>query len=110
MEYDTVSGKYAEFIETEVLPRIAKDYNVKFTKDPEGRATMGAAPAGRARSRWHGFIPELYRRVLTYSGTYVNQQSPENPQYAARGVGISRASDSPKRAQAAARLAGSRRE
>ena len=26
------------------------------------------------------FRPDLYHRVLTYSGTYVNQQSPTNPQ------------------------------
>ena len=31
---------HTTFIETEVLPRIAKDYNLKFTTDPEGRATM----------------------------------------------------------------------
>src|SRR6185436_20694185 len=39
LEYDTVSGVYTEFIESEVLPRITKDYGVAFTKDPEGRAT-----------------------------------------------------------------------
>ena len=43
LEYDTVSGKYAEFIENEVLPRVARDYHVAFTKDPEGRATMGCS-------------------------------------------------------------------
>src|SRR6266516_706395 len=43
LEYDTVTEKYTTFIETEVLPRIARDYNVKFTTDPEGRATMGGS-------------------------------------------------------------------
>src|SRR5207237_532961 len=37
LEYDTMSGKYAEFVETEVLPRVEKEANVKLTKDPEGR-------------------------------------------------------------------------
>ena len=41
LEYDTMSGKYAEFVETEVLPRVTKEANVRLTKDPEGRATMG---------------------------------------------------------------------
>ncbi|MEI9962487.1 MAG: hypothetical protein WDM76_15620 [Limisphaerales bacterium] len=31
------------FIETEVLPKIERDYHVKFTSDPEGRATMGGS-------------------------------------------------------------------
>ena len=43
LEYDTVSDRYATFIETEVLPKISKDYNVTFTQDPEGRATLGGS-------------------------------------------------------------------
>ena len=80
LEYDTVSEKYATFIETEVLPRIAKDYNVKFTTDPEGRAAMGGSSGGAAAFTMGWFRPDLYRRILTYSGTYVNQQSPKNEQ------------------------------
>jgi enterochelin esterase-like enzyme len=79
LEYDTVSDKYTTFIETEVLPRIAKDYNVTFTKDPEGRATMGCSSGAACAFTMAWFRPDLYRRVLSYSGTYVNQQSPLNP-------------------------------
>ena len=78
LEYDTVSGKYAEFVETEVLPRIAADYHITFTKDPNGRATMGCSSGGAAAFTMAWFHPEWYHRVLTYSGTYVNQQSPAN--------------------------------
>lgn len=79
LEYDTVSDAYAAFIETEVLPRITQNYNVVFTKDPNGRATMGGSSGGAAAFTMAWFRPDLYRRVLTYSGTYVNQQSPLNP-------------------------------
>ena len=79
LEYDTVSDKYATFIESEVLPKISKDYNITFSKDPEGRATMGGSSGGSAAFTMAWFRPDLYRRVLTYSGTYVNQQSPLNP-------------------------------
>ena len=78
LEYDTVSDQYANFIETEVLPKIAKDYQLKFTQDPEGRATMGGSSGGAAAFAMAWFRPDLYHRVLTYSGTYVNQQSPFN--------------------------------
>jgi len=79
LEYDTVSGKYTDFIETEVLPRVAKDYGVTFTKDPDGRAVMGGSSGGAVAFTMAWFHPELYHRVLTYSGTYTNNQSPKNP-------------------------------
>jgi enterochelin esterase-like enzyme len=80
LEYDTLSGKYSDFIETEVLPKISRDFNVNFTTDPEGRATMGGSSGAACAFTMAWFHPELYRRVLSYSGTFVNQQSPENPQ------------------------------
>jgi iron(III)-enterobactin esterase len=80
LEYDTMSGKYAEFIEAEVLPLVEKQYNVKLTKDPDGRATMGGSSGGSAALIMAWYHPELYHRVLTYSGTYVNQQWPSNPE------------------------------
>ena len=78
LEYDTLSDAYARFVESEVLPRITRDYQVAFTADPEGRAAMGGSSGGAAAFTMAWFRPDLYRRVLTYSGTYVNQQSPEN--------------------------------
>jgi enterochelin esterase-like enzyme len=80
LEYDTMSGVYAEFVEKEVLPLVEKQYNVKLTKDPEGRATMGGSSGGSCALIMAWYHPELYHRVLTYSGTYVNQQWPSNPQ------------------------------
>jgi iron(III)-enterobactin esterase len=80
LEYDTMSGKYAEFVEKEVLPLVETKYNVKFTKDPEGRATMGGSSGGSCALIMAWYHPELYHRVLTYSGTYVNQQWPLNPE------------------------------
>ncbi|HEY3860619.1 MAG TPA: alpha/beta hydrolase-fold protein [Verrucomicrobiae bacterium] len=80
LEYDTVSGKYAMFIEQEVLPKIETDYHVKFTADPNGRAAMGGSSGAACAFTMAWFHPELYRRVLSYSGTFVNQQSPANPE------------------------------
>jgi iron(III)-enterobactin esterase len=74
-EYDTVSGKYAEFIETDVLPRVEKECKVTLTKDPDGRATMGGSSGGVAAFTMAWFHPEWYHRVLSYSGTFVKLQS-----------------------------------
>jgi len=79
LEYDTMSGKFAEFIEAEVLPKVESTYNVKLTKDPEGRAVMGNSSGGSAALEMAWYHPEWYHRVITYSGTYVNQQWPFNP-------------------------------
>jgi enterochelin esterase-like enzyme len=79
LEYDTMSGLYAEWVEKEVLPLVEKQYNVKLTKDPEGRATMGGSSGGSCALIMAWYHPELYHRVLTYSGTYVNQQWPSSP-------------------------------
>ncbi len=80
LEYDTMSGLYAEFVEKEVLPRVERQYNVKLTRDPDGRASMGGSSGGSCALIMAWYHPELYHRVLTYSGTYVNQQWPPNPQ------------------------------
>ena len=79
LEYDTMSGLYAEFVEKEVLPLVEKQANVKLTKDPDGRATMGGSSGGSAALIMAWYHPEWYHRVLTYSGTYVNQQWPTDP-------------------------------
>ena len=80
LEYDTLSGKYAEFIEAEVLPQVEKETGVTLTKDPEGRCTMGGSSGGLAAFTMAWYHPEWYHRVLIYSGTFVNTQSPANPE------------------------------
>jgi hypothetical protein len=75
-EYDTVSGAYAEWVEREVLPRVEQQSGAKLTKNPDGRATMGISSSGAAAFTMAWFHPELYRRVLAYSPTFVNQQWP----------------------------------
>jgi enterochelin esterase-like enzyme len=80
LEYDTMSGRYAEFVEREVLPLVERECKVTLTKDPERRATMGCSSGGSCALVMAWYHPEWYHRVLTYSGTYVNQQWPPNPE------------------------------
>jgi enterochelin esterase-like enzyme len=71
VEYDTVSGKFAEYIEAEILPVVEQKYNVKFTKDPNARAVLGGSSGAAAAMAMAWFHPELYTRVLSFSGTFV---------------------------------------
>ena len=80
LEYDTLSGLYSDFIETEVLPRVVRTTGVTLTDDPEGRATMGVSSGAACAFTMAWFHPERYRRVLSYSGSFVNQQSPPDPE------------------------------
>jgi iron(III)-enterobactin esterase len=80
LEYDTMSGKYAEFVEKEVLPLVESKAHVKLTKDPDGRATMGYSSGGACALIMAWYHPEWYHRVLAFSGTFVNQQWPPSPQ------------------------------
>ena len=79
-EYDTMSGAYAEFVETEVLPLVEARTGVKLSKDPNARATIGYSSGGACALGMAWYRSDLYHRVLSYSGTFVNQQWPYNPE------------------------------
>ncbi len=79
LEYDTMSGRYAQFAETEVLPRVESEAHVRLTHNPDGRAVTGGSSGGAAALEMAWYRTDLYRRVLSYSGTFVNQQWPYNP-------------------------------
>jgi len=79
LEYDTMSGKYAEWVEHVVLPQVEKRCDVRLTKNPDGRAAMGGSSGAAAAFIMAWYHPEWYHRVLSYSGTYINQQWPWNP-------------------------------
>jgi enterochelin esterase-like enzyme len=78
LEYDTVSGTFAEFIEAEVLPRVEANYSLKLARNPDQRAVMGCSSGAAAAWTMAWFHPEWYHRVVSYSGTFVNQQWPFN--------------------------------
>ena len=80
-EYDNLSGDYATYIEEEVLPRVERHCGVTLTADPDRRAVMGNSSGGACGLIMAWFRPDLYRRVLTTSGTFVNQAWPFDPAY-----------------------------
>jgi NADPH:quinone reductase-like Zn-dependent oxidoreductase len=79
LEYDTMSGRYAAFLASEVLPAVlahpaAVKARLKFSFDPAERALMGCSSGGAASlaAAWHR--SDLFRKVIAYSGTFVDQQ------------------------------------
>lgn len=81
LEYDTMSDRLARFINDEVLPAVLNNNEIKaaypniaFTDNPWGKAVMGCSSGGAAALTMGWFRPDLFRRLITYSGTFVDQQ------------------------------------
>ncbi len=91
LEYDTMSDRYARFVQQEVIPAVKADPNLqaafpnfKLTENPDGKATFGCSSGGAAALTMAWFRPDLFRRVVTYSGTFValqNSKLPEHDQF-----------------------------
>ena len=79
LEYDTMSGRYGEFVEHEVLPRVEAEAHVKLSHNPDDRAATGGSSGAACALIMAWYHPEWYHRVLSYSGTFINQQWPFNP-------------------------------
>ena len=79
LEYDTVSGRYSDWVEQELLPAVSRNTGVTFTTNPEGRGTLGGSSGAAAAFTMAWFHPERYHKVLSYSGTFVNQAWPVDP-------------------------------
>ena len=87
LEYDTMSDRFARFINDEVLPAVLNHADIKaaypkiaFTSDPWGKAAMGCSSGGAAALTMGWFRPDLFRRLITYSGTFVDQQDDDAPE------------------------------
>lgn len=94
LEYDTMSDRLARFIQEEVLPAVlnhaeirAAFPNLAWTEDPWGKAVMGCSSGGAAALTMGWFRPDLFRRLITYSGTFVDQQDDDAPEEATYPLG-----------------------
>ncbi len=87
LEYDTMSDRLARFIHDEVVPAVlarpeiqAAYPHLAFTDDPWGHAVMGCSSGGAAALSMGWFRPDLFRRIVAYSGTFVDQQDDDAPE------------------------------
>ena len=94
LEYDTMSDRLARFINDEVLPAVLNHApiktaypNIAFTDNPWGKAAMGCSSGGAAALSMGWFRPDLFRRLITYSGTFVDQQDDDAPEEATYPLG-----------------------
>ena len=69
-EYDSLGDANARFILDELMPLIAKDYNL--TKDPAGWAVCGASSGGIAAFTLAWERPDRVRKVVSWIGSFTN--------------------------------------
>ncbi|MBA4062420.1 MAG: esterase [Isosphaera sp.] len=69
-EYDTPSDAYVRFLETEILPEVAK--TVKFRDDPASRAICGASSGGICAFTAAWERPDRFGKVLSHIGSFTN--------------------------------------
>jgi enterochelin esterase-like enzyme len=89
LEYDTMSDRLARFINDEVFPAVLNHPDIRaayprlrITDNPWGRAVMGCSSGGAAAMSMGWFRPDLFRRLVAYSGTFVDQQDDDAPEEA----------------------------
>jgi enterochelin esterase family protein len=89
LEYDTMSDRLARFINDEVLPAVLNNAEIRaaypklaFTDNPWGRGVIGCSSGGAAALTMGWFRPDLFRRIIAYSGTFVDQQDDDAPEEA----------------------------
>jgi len=69
-EYDSLSGDYARFICEEMLPEVARKYNL--TKDPERRAIGGTSSGAICAFTVAWQRPDEFRNVISCIGSYTS--------------------------------------
>lgn len=69
-EYDALGDRYARFLLEEILPEVAKRYNL--SADPNDRAIGGSSSGGICAFTAAWNRPDAFRRVLSWIGSYTN--------------------------------------
>ena len=76
-EYDTVSDRYPRFLRDELIPEVAKKYNLR--KDAYSRAITGLSSGGICSFNAAWQMPEQFSRVITWIGSFTSIQWHEDP-------------------------------
>lgn len=73
-EFDFTDGRFAEFLDTEIVPFVEKETGVKVSKNPDQRAIFGLSSGGIAAFNAAWMRPDLFRRVYSGVGTFVSMR------------------------------------
>src|ERR1700724_1313348 len=68
-EYDSLSDRYSRFLLEELIPEVAKKYNLSTNPDDRALCGLSTGAVGAFMAAWNR--PDQFHRVLSFIGTYV---------------------------------------
>jgi enterochelin esterase-like enzyme len=76
-EYDTVSDRYSRFLRDELIPEVAKHYNLR--TDTYSHAITGMSSGGICSFNAAWQMPDQFSRVISWIGSFTSIQFHEDP-------------------------------
>src|SRR5690242_8293745 len=74
-EYDALGDRYARFLIEEIIPEVAKHYNL--SKDPNDYGIAGSSSGGIAAFNAAWSRPDSFHRVMSFIGSFTNLRGGE---------------------------------
>ena len=71
-EYDSLTPRFSEFLLNELIPAVAKNYNLSKNPDDRGLSGVSTGAVGAFAAAWNR--PDQFHRVLSFIGTYVSMK------------------------------------
>lgn len=71
-EYDSLTPRFAQFLIDELIPEVAKSYNLSKNPDDRGLYGVSTGAVGAFSAAWNR--PDQFHRVLSFIGTYVSMK------------------------------------
>jgi gluconolactonase len=71
-EYDSLTPRFSEFLINELIPAVAKNYNLSKNPDDRGLSGVSTGAVGAFAAAWNR--PDQFHRVLSFIGTYVSMK------------------------------------
>jgi gluconolactonase len=68
-EYDSLSSRYSRFLIEELIPQVAKKYNLSKNPDDHAISGISTGAVGAFMAAWNR--PDYFHRVLSFIGTFV---------------------------------------
>lgn len=78
IEYDTISPRFVNFIDTEIVPFVESNVGLSLDRDPKKRLICGISSGGICafNAAWHS--PESFGLVLSHCGSFTNIRGGHN--------------------------------
>jgi gluconolactonase len=71
-EYDSLTSRFSDFLLNELIPEVAKTYNLSKNPDDRGLSGVSTGAVGAFAAAWNR--PDQFHRVLSLIGTYVSMK------------------------------------